>query len=260
MAPGYLHDLEKASRQDIYGDGEASAVVPPEDKEEDLQAKLQRLLQQSLTYDLPHGDSLPPSKKRKLNDELTKDEFEPEFRLLSSHPPVAICLAPKPMNMTLDVREPQYEDTKEQSKTRRRKAKAVAVDHDQLVADAHMPLKQPSSWARRVTSLRSSVILDNVGLALLRRPQDHRCARPPVASTLLKHSPYTYEVSTAEEVPKARCPVVDVTDVPRAKRRRTPRHRKYKAPRPQPRFWTADGPATGRYRRDTMRKAVHADA
>ncbi|KAL1680040.1 hypothetical protein EV122DRAFT_208703 [Schizophyllum commune] len=260
MAPDYLHALEKASRNDIYADDdeETHVALIVADVSDALQEKLKRMLHESLGFDLP--DSPRPKKKRKVSEAPPEQKDELEFRLLSSHAPAAITLAPKPVTLSLAVREPEYEDTKAQAKERRRKAKAVAVDYASILEEASTPYKQPSSWARRVTTLRAITPGEDTRIALLRHPQPHRSTRPPVSDDLLKHPPYSDGPALPDEPPKARCPIIDAVDAPTTptRRRRTPRHRKDKPPRPPARFWSADGPATGRYRRDTMKKAEYA--
>ncbi|KAI5830843.1 hypothetical protein K523DRAFT_238909 [Schizophyllum commune Tattone D] len=260
MAPDYLHALEKASRNDIYADDDEDTREAPAvaDDSDALQERLKRMLHESLGFDLP--DSARPKKKRKVSEAPQEQKDEMEFRLLSSHAPAAITLAPKPVTLSLDVREPEYEDTKVQAKERRRKAKAVAVDYASILEEASTPSKQPTSWARRVTTMHAITPGEETRMALLRHPQPHRSTRPPVSDDLLKHPPYSDGPALPDEPPKARCPIIDAVDAPTtpSRRRRTPRHRKDRPTRPPARFWSADGPATGKYRRDTMKKAEYA--
>ncbi|KAL1721621.1 hypothetical protein EV715DRAFT_270892 [Schizophyllum commune] len=260
MAPDYLHALEKASRHDIYADDDEETHEAPAvaDDSDALQERLKRMLHESLGFDLP--DSPRPKKKRKVSEAPQEQKDELEFRLLSSHAPAAITLAPKPVTLSLDVREPEYEDTKAQAKERRRKAKAVAVDHASILEEALTPSKQPSSWERRVTTMHAITPAEDIRIAVIRHPQPHRSTRPPVPDDLLKHPPYSDGPALPDEPSKARYPIIDAVDAPTTptRRRRTPRHRKDKPTRPPARFWSADGPPTGKYRRDTMKKAEYA--
>ncbi|TRM67797.1 hypothetical protein BD626DRAFT_479873 [Schizophyllum amplum] len=259
MSTDYLHATEKASRHLIYAEDDEDSDVAEDNDDSALQEKLKRLLHENLSFSFTESPRL--KKRQKVEDSApTEQKDEQEFRLLSSHPPTAIVLDPKPITLTLDVREPQFEDTKEQAKERRRRARLVAVDYEHILAEAQDPPKEHPLLRRAPVTLRpvASSAFEDAGLALLRRPQRRRNTRPPVPEVLLNHLPYSDEIAPAEDAPKVRCPVVDAFSPPPERRRRTPRRRnKDKPSRPQPRFWSADGLSAGRYRRDTMKKAVY---
>ncbi|KAJ7052560.1 hypothetical protein C8F01DRAFT_1170430 [Mycena amicta] len=107
------------------------------------------------------------------------------FRLLSTTRRISLLPKPLPPSIT---RPPECEDSKTAAKTRRRWAKAAAVDAEWVWKQAtQLP---PPFRSGRVLHVEAVVFSSNPAVMHVYRPQEPRKTRPPVAHSQLQHHPY----------------------------------------------------------------------
>ncbi|KAF9466497.1 hypothetical protein BDZ94DRAFT_172121 [Collybia nuda] len=212
------------------------------------------------------------------------------FRLISSSQLLyPLLLEPKPPPLPI-TREPGCEDNANQAKTRRKQAKAAAVDAPWLLRESQKHIPQSSSNIWEVAIVKMPLPIPTPAIMVLQKDQQFRKTRPPVPASRLSQYPYVEHgplpsMVAVTNIPD--CPVVQI-DSPKSsiskneKRRRRKKVTKSMQVRPPPSFWRPN-PAHGgkslgyamgypcslslppsrsqtQYPRDTMRKGIHIDS
>ncbi|KAJ7494609.1 hypothetical protein B0H11DRAFT_2002579 [Mycena galericulata] len=199
--------VEPVARAELF-DGS-----PPEVEDLELQNQLYQLIQSSLDTDV----SVRVKKRGREPKEL--GETSVVFRLLSTPHTISLLPPPPPPPVT---REPECEDSEEMAETRRRQAKAVAVDAGWVMQES-MRLPPPFRVGRVERVYAQPAVSGDTAppMLLAHRLQSPRKTRPPVPRSLLQHYPYVVSAPVPPTAPtKGPIPSVELHEIPGKTRRR----------------------------------------
>ncbi|KAI0833661.1 hypothetical protein BC628DRAFT_40105 [Trametes gibbosa] len=303
--PYLLHEHTAiVSRAALRGDSddELREALDADPGRAQMLARLENILKRSIEDVLPAGlqssaataggESPRKNKRRKVDEEAkVAEEQQPvvvPFRLLSgTSQPKSIVLTPKAARVLVSV-GPAYEDTKEEAERRAARARAVAVDFDQILADSHIPHRPLPNAAKKVRTLRATRALPSPAppLVLLERPKPAPAPTPPSACA---PCPHAHHASCCPVLPASgsdagagTAPPADRGATRKRPRRGQGRSGRQERPAVQPAFWRPRQGAAGggtnrgyawgyegswpaaergtarRYRRDEMRRGVVA--
>ncbi|KAJ7227066.1 hypothetical protein GGX14DRAFT_418006, partial [Mycena pura] len=219
--------IQRVTRSDLLDISEPYA--------DDLQRQneLNELIQSTLNTDTSsiHGRAVTAD-----GDETAQTSVL--FRLLSAARTVSLVPRPPSPSRT---REPECEDSAAAAKTRRRFAKAAAVDASWVMQQS--ALLPPPFRVGRVMHVDARPELHGAKppMMLVRRLQSPRKTRPPVPRSQLQRSAYVPAPPAPSLVASASIPTVDISagsGLPHKARQRR-RRKKEERVRPQATFWRA---------------------